>query len=366
MKRSSKKPARTRNAPKGFTLIELLVVISIIATLVALIMPAVQSARNAARRTQCINHLKNLSLAVTNFASAHRGEVPPLYKNLGGVNRSWIALLLPNLDASDVYRVMDQGQYPPQSQPVSLAVLQCPVDASAYQQPGMTSYVANAGYWAQAGDGTQIWDTPSAFTFGSTSANNLLYLVDWDDDGRCLGCGTNTPDNGDLKIFRATGVFFPPGPTGKSSVSLDFISEGDGQTNTIMLTENLQAQRWDIPARLHDVAFALRVTNDNPNSSSGQPDAVGAISPRDRRAYQLILAGGGSADFGPSFPNRNKDNANEGEAPRPSSNHAGQFNVAFCDGRVRALNDNIDQRVYARLVTSDGQRHGQDLLRESY
>jgi len=357
-----KKPARSGKNRKGFTLIELLVVISIIATLVALIMPAVQSARNAARRTQCINHLKNLALAVTNFASAHRGEVPPLYKLLGGANRSWIALLLPNLDASDVYRVMDQGQYPPQSQPVSLAVLQCPVDPTAYQQPGMTSYVANAGYWAQAGDGTQLWDNPISYN----NAGNLLYMVDWDDDGRCISCGTNAHDEGDLKIARATGVFFPPGPTGKSSVSLDFISEGDGQTNTIMLSENIQAGRWDIPANLHDIAFALRVTNDGLNSTSGQPDAIGAVNPNDRRFYQLLIAAGASADFGNSFPNRNKDRATEGHAPRPSSNHAGQFNVAFCDGRVRALNDNIDQRVYARLITSDGQRQGQDLLRESY
>jgi prepilin-type N-terminal cleavage/methylation domain-containing protein len=60
-----------RNASRsGFSLIELLVTISIIAVLVALISPAVQSAREAARRTQCLNNIRNLGQAVDNFASA--------------------------------------------------------------------------------------------------------------------------------------------------------------------------------------------------------------------------------------------------------------------------------------------------------
>ncbi|HID22997.1 MAG TPA: DUF1559 domain-containing protein, partial [Planctomycetaceae bacterium] len=262
MRSLSKTSAQRGRARKGFTLIELLVVISIIATLVALIMPAVQSARNAARRTQCINNLKNIALAVTNFASAHRGEVPSLYKNIGNANRSWIATLLPNMDASDVYRVMDSGTYPPQAQPVSLAVLQCPVDPSAYQQPGMTSYVANAGYMdAPTWDNGDDPSGPPSTSYAHPNYTFTPYWIDWNDNGICPTCPTAANDPGDLKIARATGVFFPPGPTGKSSVSLDFISEGDGQTNTLMLSENVQAGRWDVPARVHDIAFALRVTN---------------------------------------------------------------------------------------------------------
>ena len=84
----------------GFTLVELLVVIAIIGVLVALLLPAVQSAREAARRMSCSNNLKQLSLALHNYEDTHK-TFPPA--GIDSNQMSWVVLLLPYFEQKNLY-----------------------------------------------------------------------------------------------------------------------------------------------------------------------------------------------------------------------------------------------------------------------
>src|SRR5438067_1056625 len=106
---------------RGFTLIELLVVIAIIAVLIGLLLPAVQAAREAARRAQCVNNLKQIGLAMHNYIES-RG-VLPFGQGAEPVNfyNGWssLAMLLPNLEQNALYSSLN-FQIPGGSDPDSL------------------------------------------------------------------------------------------------------------------------------------------------------------------------------------------------------------------------------------------------------
>lgn len=94
---------RNRNA---FTLVELLVVIAIIGILMALLLPAIQAAREAARRSQCRNNMKQLALAVLNYESAHQVFPEGV---MGGEGAAWSAVVANFLDVGDQFQGMDLG-----------------------------------------------------------------------------------------------------------------------------------------------------------------------------------------------------------------------------------------------------------------
>lgn len=114
-------------ARTAFTLVELLVVIAIIGVLIALLLPAVQAARAAARRTQCASNMRQVGLAIHQHANLHKGQMPEAEDHTTGTNQSWIYSLAPHMESVDAIRI-------------------CPEDPQADERlrDKKTSYVLNS------------------------------------------------------------------------------------------------------------------------------------------------------------------------------------------------------------------------------
>jgi prepilin-type N-terminal cleavage/methylation domain-containing protein len=351
---SGRRPQRNR---VGFTLIELLVVISIIAVLMALILPAIQSARSAARRVQCLNNLRNVTLAVLANSTKRQDRMPGyghffpiapagvtnpspnqlVCQPLGMVN--WVVECLGELDRSDLYDRWDFGALPGDPDNVALgrtnlAVLTCPEDDTAFDQNGGLSFVINSGY----AERNSFFAYSAAIEAGRLPSQQIVHMynvipLDWDEDGDSPGEPAPWIDKDDEIITRDTGVSWIHVPKRNHSMGIKEIV--DGTSNTLLLAENINAGytgTWSDPAP--------------PNCTFVFPvDPVGITK----------------ANFGnpPSpagvdgLPNAMKE---YGEAtPFPSSNHLGGIiNFALCDGSVRSISENIDRLTYLRLLTPAG------------
>ncbi|QDT63754.1 DUF1559 family PulG-like putative transporter [Calycomorphotria hydatis] len=354
---------RTGKPRKGFTLIELLVVISIIAVLVSLIAPAVQSARRAARRTECINNLKNLGLAVANVISTNGGKMPYAIeqKSLNGenVDLTWCRQLLTALDEPGLDRAItsrmetvtgggaslqivtggtttdgswEDGVNNPLD--IFLKVFTCPEDQQNHQQQRGLSYVANVGYI----DSASNW--PSA---GSTSGSPLSHspvngqYASWVDANSNALSGA-----GSSYAIRSGAMHVGPGISGASTfqrITIDIIGLGDGTGQTILMAENNDTLSDWLTGDTFMVGFGARVA---PASEGFRTGVAGNLD----------------------LPNRPADNSGAGvtRAPRASSGHAGTVNVLFCDGHVSNVNENIGRSVWLRLLSSGGSLYDQEPL----
>lgn len=147
-------------ARQGFTLVELLVVIAIIAMLVALLLPGVQSAREAARRTQCTANLTKLGLALQNYETSFEVLPPgvvnpkgPIRSTPSGYHMSWLVQMLPYIDEDVTYRHIDlsAGVYDKKNEVVRQArirTLLCPSDAAGRPPTGAGGEAVGASNYA--------------------------------------------------------------------------------------------------------------------------------------------------------------------------------------------------------------------------
>lgn len=397
-----------RQPRRGFTLIELLVVISIIAVLVSLIAPAVQAARRTARKLECLNNMRQIGLAMQAF-SATNGSLPPLTNDIpisngNGVGyiygAGWPMALLPALDATAVLKsikqdaistggsagalhfavagtpgAIDVTNTPPLNDNVWLAAFTCPDDADSFRQPGGLSFVVNAGFIPDA-----LWGLNERIAIGTGVPASSLgpfvqpYLIDWNANNiySIDGVTVSNYDPSDQAHQIATGVFFRPTAGANSNsftMSLDYVSTGDGQTSTLMVSENLQAGPWTGSLSNGLTAYPTGSATGGPFGINqlGFSIALPMISGTEKPLAGVFGTGlqqtatTGSSINDHCFINRNLSTTT-GSAPRPSSQHAGGVNVIMCDGSGRYLNETVDKGVYIKLLTSNGVTYGEQAL----
>ncbi|TWT75524.1 hypothetical protein Pla123a_30340 [Posidoniimonas polymericola] len=314
---------------RAFTLVELLVVIAIIGVLIALLLPAVQSAREAARRMQCVNHLKQWGLAM-HLHHDTKGELPIGAQGKYGVNfprQTWVLHLWPFIEevqlAAEVGPTTDLDS-PPFTIPNTMNGLSGQA-VPMYRCPSDNGSDMLAGYYQRRrGNYVVNWGNR---TYGDIFDRSELrrLLTDFGE-----GEAPFRHDKGD-----------PLKP-----ITSSFGKMVDGTSKTLLMAETLMAQssedldwRGDILNDEGQLRFHTLMT---PNSR--EPDLLDSAGPNGRPWF--VETGD------PLMPAAGVQKRNQKCGAR--SRHAGGVNAAMCDGSVDFFTDGVDLYYWASLGTMNG------------
>jgi len=341
-------PPVALNRRRGFTLVELLVVIAIIGVLVALLLPAVQAAREAARRNQCLSNLRQMSLGLLNYESTH-GAFPMAFEypatanpaELQSFGPNWTVRLLPYIEQAPLYDGFDLDQF--MNQPVNaearateVSTLRCPSD-HFNQEPlllpggrGMTTQWARGNYAANAGNGP-------------------LLAGPWRKEIQING-----PDSLGWQNGRIRGVIGP-------NVAATVKDITDGLSNTILVGEVragiTQADRrgtWAIGQAGASVLFWYGSGGDanGPNVCNPHADDIAGLTQAD---VPLMTK--------ECMPAYTGDEMNNQATTR--STHVGGVNLGMADGSAHFVSDDVETSgpwgsVWDKLIASaDGEVIGE-------
>ena len=301
----------------GFTLVELLVVIAIIGIMIALLLPAVQAAREAARRTQCSSNLRQVAVGMHNHASARRTFPPGVaWDNAfpwGPMGCTWIALIFPYIEQQQLYNTINHtagmGHGPvgrnDEVKTTRIPTMNCPSDQ---MQEGAFAFYAK----------------------GNFAANNGLGPMQATADPLCKGC----------TIARRPGVFMNNSKTRFADLS-------DGASNTIMVAELIQGSSpsgsdpsggwqgvmhyWEGPLYQHDRTPNTSIPDEMRYGWCGMPRNIAPCAETFNHHLdtKLFLSA--------------------------RSRHPGGVQAALCDGSVRFVSESILLQTWQDLGTpNDG------------
>ncbi len=308
-----------RQAARGFTLIELLVVIAIIAVLIGLLLPAVQAAREAARRAQCVNNMKQLGLALHNYMDTQGTTPMGLYyqRTKAGVfytSGSLFVPLMQYMEGGTIFNAMNfsLNMYDSDNTTVSgiaTATLWCPSDGRISERhtypPGPTgnldggalpmcysSYAGNAGTWFQTPP-----NTSAVFDARMGQRNGVMFFVG-----------------------------FPP-EIGKSGSPVNIAGITDGTSNTMAFGERAHGMLAQISAdEMYDWQWWTSGNNGDTLFTTYHP-----LNPH--RKIKNFQCNGGCQNLG---------GGHSTWVNSASSFHPGGANFTLMDGSVRFLKDTID------------------------
>ncbi|MGD0383349.1 MAG: DUF1559 domain-containing protein [Thermoguttaceae bacterium] len=327
---------------RGFTLIELLVVITIIGMLVGLLMPAVQSAREAGRRAQCMNNQHQISIALHQYDSergsfpGYVGEYRTTFKGaLKQRKITWWVAILPYLSRTDLHDLWKD--------------LTIPATNPDNPTPGDNTIANNP----IPGIYMKVAICPS-FSPPSPTDSWLSYRVNV---GRMMA--NESYPSTTSQFISAEGVFtdqFQDDPTLAAPeqvvrVSLSFIDSKDGTSSTLMLAENAASVPPYYAYNTHSQDGYWAPT---PNPVAKNPDGIPIASLGVATDYTLasihdaVVLGFNWADMSPATPAA----VNQHQTPNEKvySNHPGGVVVSFCDAHQSFLRTDIDQVIYMQLM----------------